>query len=102
MALTYVTFATIVTILFLIGIMIGSLIDSKYYDKEAATYIVAEMRYNSSKWLTNNQIGHVQLSAKDQELGYILRNFGVNALYDATTGIWYVDKIGGKHLYNEY
>ena len=67
-----------------------------------ARVIVHEMKDNSADWNTSDQMGRVQLSAKNTALGAILPQFGVNAIYEPKTGIWYIDNVGGEKLYDKY
>ena len=87
---------------FVCGLICGVKWDAHVKDVSDVTYIVAEMRANSGEWNTNNQIGRIQLAAKNQALASILHHYGVEAVYDAQNGVWYVDKVGGDKLYDEY
>lgn len=72
------------------------------YTKQTINSIVSQMKSNSTAWSISDESGRSQLMAKNQQLGERLKALGVPAVFDNDTGTWYLNKVGGKLLYNEY
>ena len=69
--------------------------------------VVAAMKRNSEAWLratgTAEAAKREELERANQALGSTLRTvYGVPAVYDPSTGVWYVGSVGGSKLYDLY
>jgi len=68
-------------------------------NKEMITAIVSQMKVNSAKW-TNDENGK-KLAETNQTLAAQLAQYGIKAVR-GDDGVWYIDNIGGKKLYDVY
>ena len=71
-------------------------------NEEYVRYIVSKMKTNSAMWATLSQDEKDRVREETQNMGDSLINYGVNAIYDPQTGVWYIDRIGGQRLYDVY
>lgn len=64
---------------------------------------VNEMARNSSEWKYANANRRKYLEDRNQEIADTeLASYGIRAVRDPKTGIWYVNRIGGEQLYKKY
>ena len=62
--------------------------------------IVSKMKSNSKAWATSNNKEY--LESENQRLGSSLKSLGVSTVYNDGDGVWYIDNVGGKRLYDVY
>lgn len=76
--------------------------DSSYSDNDMVVAIVNKMYRNSQMWPGASESGKKQLDAANLQLAAQLAQYGVHAVRDEDSGIWYADFIGGTKLYDKY
>lgn len=76
--------------------------ESSSTNEEMIHAIIKEMYRNTQAYSAAGTDGKRKLSKNNLDLGARLSAYGVNALIDGKTGVWYVDRIGGEKLYEKY
>ena len=71
-------------------------------DEAGVKAVVAQMRKNAEAWHSASPAEKDRLNQENVRLGGTLGQYGVKAVRDNQTGVWYVDHIGGELLFEKY
>ena len=85
---------------------IGSNLVNNGINEEGVKSIVAQMRSNMNAWhvayANGDKAEQKRLSDENLRLGSSLGQYGLKVVRDEPTGVWYIDHIGGTHLFDKY
>lgn len=73
-----------------------------YSNEDMISAIVQQMYRNSQAWHNASESERKRLDAENASRAAELARYGVTAVRDNKSGVWYVDHIGGTKLYDKY
>lgn len=74
---------------------------SDYNEEEMVKAIINRMYQNSTVWGAGSDADNKKRADENLQLGAKLANYGITAIR-GSDGVWYLDRIGGKRLYDVY
>lgn len=76
--------------------------DHSSTNEEKIHAVIRSMYRNTQEWPGANKKRREDLDAENLVLGNSLSKYGVEAIRDEASGVWYIDRIGGEKLYEKY
>lgn len=73
-----------------------------YSTDDMVAAIVQQMYRNSQAWHNASESEQSRLDSANSALAAQLAQYGISAVRDNKSGVWYVDHIGGTKLYDKY